>query len=120
MKGKQLYLIGGLGVLLVAAYYFGNKAGPKTLQSIPSATTLGNAAALINSNSDATTQLLGAESQVGVTSVTGPYTPPQIAPSIVPLLKGSVSATGSDLNMPYMTPQQYSAWIAAGSPASSS
>jgi hypothetical protein len=107
-------LLGGVAVLAVigGAYYLGHKgtAAPPN----PQVSALGNTASLLQTNSDATTQLLGGESQVGVTSVAGPYTPRKVSPDILPIIKGSSGVTGSAPNSPFLTPQQYSAYIAAG------
>lgn len=111
-------LIGGVATLaLIGGAYYYSKKSSSTSTSSPQTSALSNTASLLQTNSDATTQLLGGESAVGVTSVSGPaFTPNTVAPSLLPILKGSDPGVGggSDTNIPYLTPQQYSTYIATG------
>lgn len=111
-------LIGGVAALALigGAYYFGHKTTTTTAAS-SDVTNLGNTASLLQTNSDATTQLIGGESQSGITYVPGPsFTPDTVAPSLLPILAGSSPGVGGSTatDYPYMTPQEYSAYIAAG------
>jgi hypothetical protein len=117
-------LVGGVAAVAIigGVYYFlHNKIGASGVSNPANANTsaLSNTASLLQTNSDATTQLLGGESQVGVTAVSypggaGQWDPTKVSPDILPVISGSTGVTGSAPNQPYLTPQQYSTYIATG------